>query len=71
MKMQSANSSAKRIIADDGSFIGFALELANGRWAPFDSYDRRLVDTKVSFKNPNEVLKFFKMAADGVKGGAA
>jgi len=71
MKMQAAGPNAKRIIADDGSIIGFALELANGRWAPFDKEDFRLVDTKISFNSPNAVLKFFKMAADGVKGGAS
>ncbi|NTF54860.1 hypothetical protein G6L12_08135 [Agrobacterium rhizogenes] len=71
MKMQAAGPNAKRILNDDGSLIGFALKLANDRWAPFDSRERRLVDTGVSFKNPNEVLKFFKAAADGLKGGAA
>ena len=71
MKMRSSGRHSKSIMEDDGLIIGFALELANGRWAPFDVMDRRLVDTKISFKNPNDVLKFFKMAADDVNGGPA
>lgn len=71
MKMQSGGQFAKRIIADDGSLLGLALELANGRWAPFDTKETRLVDISVTFKSPNAVLKFFKMAADGKGGGAS
>lgn len=65
MKMQSAGKSSKRIIAPDGTIVGYALELANGRWAPFDPKDQRLVQIHISFQNPNEVLKFFKAAAAG------
>ncbi|MBM7046091.1 hypothetical protein [Rhizobium lusitanum] len=71
MKMQPGGPNAKRILNPDGSIIGFALKLANDRWAPFDSRERRLVEISVSFQTPNEVLKFFKAAAAGLEGGDA
>lgn len=47
---------------DFGNRIGSAIKLANERWAPFDKDEKeRLVNIGVSFKTPNEVLKFFKM----------
>lgn len=71
MKMEPAGKNAKRIISDDGSIIGFALELANGRWAPFDKDgNKRLVEISVSFQGPKDVFAFFKAAAAGF-GGAA
>lgn len=69
MKMQSAGPNAKRIVIEDGTIIGMALKLANGRWAPFDSRERRLVDISISFQGPSDVLKFFKASAD--EGGEA
>lgn len=64
LKMTRTGEHSKCISRADGSPIGQALELANGRWAPFDLNDRRLVETSISFASPKEVLAFFK-AAEG------
>lgn len=70
MKMRAADSNSKVITKDDGEIIGFALELANGRWAPFDKdSNTRLVHISVSFEKPKDVLNFFKATA--VDRGAA
>jgi hypothetical protein len=72
MKMQPAGKDAKRIVAEDGTIIGFALELANGRWAPFGKDgNKRLVEIGVSFPGPKEVFAFFKTSIAGTDGGAA
>lgn len=72
MKMQSAGKHAKRIVDHDGAIVGFAMELANGRWAPFDERERKLVEVGISFASAADVFTFFKMIAnDASKGGDA
>jgi hypothetical protein len=71
MKMQSSGPHSKRILAADDSLVGLALELGNGRWAPFDSREQRLVDISISFLTPNEVLRFFKASVAVREGGEA
>lgn len=69
MKIRASDRHSKAIVKDDGEIIGFALELANGRWAPFDKgSNKRLVDISISFEKPKDVLNFFKAAAAG-RGG--
>lgn len=66
MKMRAAGSHTKKIVTDDGETIGVAVELANGRWAPFDKEEKtRLVEIGISFEKPKDVLNFFKAAAAG------
>jgi hypothetical protein len=66
MKMRAADRHSKAIVNDDGGIIGFAIELANGRWAPFgQDSTTRLVETGISFEKPKDVLNFFKAAAAG------
>lgn len=67
MRIEAAGKNAKRVLNDDGSIVGFALELANGRWAPFDKDgSKRLVEVGISFKGPRDVLRFFKASVDGL-----
>ncbi|KAA3503254.1 hypothetical protein DXM27_10375 [Rhizobium rhizogenes] len=69
MKMRASDRHSKAIIKDDGEIIGFALELANGRWAPFgEDSTTRLVEIGISFEKPRDVLNFFKASKAG-KGG--
>jgi len=68
MKMSAAGPHTKKITNDEGKTIGLAVELANGRWAPFDKEEKtRLVETGISFEKPKDVLNFFKAATAGQK----
>lgn len=60
MKMSSTGKHSKLIKNQEGYPVGLALALANGRWAPFDIQERRLVDISVSFTTPAKVLQFFR-----------
>lgn len=62
MKMVTTSKYSKRVEDDDGGNIGQVLMLANGRWAPFDMGDKRLVDASITFSRPQDVLAFFKAA---------
>lgn len=66
MKITAAGPHTKKITGDDGETIGLAVELSNGRWAPFDKEEKtRLVEIGISFENPKDVLNFFKAASAG------
>lgn len=71
MKLEASGKYAKRIVSEDGSIIGLALELSNGRWAPFDKdSNKRLVEIGISFRGPTDVLAFFKASRAGLEGDA-
>lgn len=66
MKLQRFSQFSSRVI-DNGVLIGFALQLANGRWGAFDPQDRRL--SKLSFASAKDVLAYFKLAGKALEGG--
>lgn len=61
MKTKSSGPHSRIVIDDEGKPVGQALHLANGRWAPFDIDEKRLVEISVSFKTPAKVATFFRM----------
>lgn len=72
MKLERHNKYAYRIVDGAGSVVACALVLSNGRWAPYDSQDRRI--GKVTFATPSGVLEWLTtnraaLASDGKRGG--
>jgi len=65
LKMTSTGKHSRLIWRPDGTHVGQALELANGRWAPFDMKDQRLVESGICFVSPKDVMNFFKAAEAG------
>ena len=52
VKLERYDKNCQRLLVN-GEIVGFALQLADGRWGLFDSDDNRL--TKLAFRTPQDV----------------